>query len=359
MSKRVVIVGSGIIGASLAWHLTKLGAEVRVLEAASELGGVATPNSWAWINASWGNDRSYFDLRSFAMREWQRCDKEVPGLVVNWCGSLLWDLPEQKLRSFVDEHQSWGYDVTLVSSTKITEREPHLLNPPSFAAYAPGEGYVEPREAALAFLNDARRNGAETIPKARVKWLRERNGRIDGVMTSEGDIDADEVVLATGVGTNELLHSLGKKLELSSSAGLLMYTEPEPEVLTGLLITPTMEVRQARSGHLIVGALAQSDGDLQNPAELAEAMLIDLRKLVEFEVAPRMQRYAVGIRPMPVDGRPCLGRLEDLQGLYIATTHSGVTLAPAVGSLCGSEIMQDERPAALLPYAPGRLLKAN
>ncbi len=57
--KRIIVVGAGIIGASIAWHLAKAGAEVTVIEA-DEPGGVATRNSWAWINASWGNPEVIF-----------------------------------------------------------------------------------------------------------------------------------------------------------------------------------------------------------------------------------------------------------------------------------------------------------
>ena len=53
MTKRVIVIGSGIIGAAIAWHLAKAGAAVTVIEA-GDAGGLATRNSWAWINASWG-----------------------------------------------------------------------------------------------------------------------------------------------------------------------------------------------------------------------------------------------------------------------------------------------------------------
>ena len=62
MKKRVIVVGAGIIGASIAWHLAKAGADVTVVEA-GETGGVATRNSWAWINATWGNPETYFETR--------------------------------------------------------------------------------------------------------------------------------------------------------------------------------------------------------------------------------------------------------------------------------------------------------
>jgi glycine/D-amino acid oxidase-like deaminating enzyme len=98
MTKTVIVIGSGVIGASFAYHLAKAGAEVKVLEAGA-LAGAATPQSWAWINASWGNAKPYFDLRQKSMSEWKRCDREVPGLTVNWSGSILWDLPPDKLQA--------------------------------------------------------------------------------------------------------------------------------------------------------------------------------------------------------------------------------------------------------------------
>ena len=60
--KRIIVVGSGIIGASIAWHLTVAGAAVTVVDE-GEPGGQATRNSWAWINARWGNSEPYFRLR--------------------------------------------------------------------------------------------------------------------------------------------------------------------------------------------------------------------------------------------------------------------------------------------------------
>ena len=63
--QRVIVAGAGIIGASIAWHLTRDGADVTVI--AEDTGGVATPNSFAWINASWGNPEFYFRFRRRSM----------------------------------------------------------------------------------------------------------------------------------------------------------------------------------------------------------------------------------------------------------------------------------------------------
>ena len=98
MPKRVIVIGSGIIGASVAWHLAKSGADVTVIDE-GEAGGLATRNSWAWINASWGNPEPYFRLRMRSIAEWHRMSAVVQGLSLNWCGGLIWDLPPDSLDS--------------------------------------------------------------------------------------------------------------------------------------------------------------------------------------------------------------------------------------------------------------------
>src|SRR3954469_6939907 len=105
MPQDITVIGGGIIGASIAWHLTAAGASVRLVSETP--GGVATPNSFAWINASWGNPLDYFKLRSRSMREWTRLAGDVEGLPLSWQGGICWDLPEDELRAYVTQHAEW------------------------------------------------------------------------------------------------------------------------------------------------------------------------------------------------------------------------------------------------------------
>ena len=75
-AKQIIVVGAGIIGASIAWHLAEAGAAVTIVDAGRP-GGVATANSFAWINASWGNPEPYFRLRMRAIAEWTRLKTAV------------------------------------------------------------------------------------------------------------------------------------------------------------------------------------------------------------------------------------------------------------------------------------------
>ena len=219
---RVVIVGAGIIGASLALHLKRRGAPVTVIEAASP-GGIATRASWAWINASWGNPETYFRLRHRSMRDWHQLVQDVPELTVNWCGGLIWDMPPDELETYVTQHAAWGYDIRRVNQAEIRQREPALAEPPAVAAYVAEEGSVEPLAAAQTLLAAADALGAEIVSPATVEAIDMQAGRAVGVVTGTGRIAADHVILAAGVATTRL----------AATAGFLPFNFPVARIFLG------------------------------------------------------------------------------------------------------------------------------
>ncbi len=112
----VLIIGAGILGASLAWHLARAGARVTVVAQTS--GGTATPNSFAWINASFGNDAAYFRLRFDSMGRWRRLEQEISGLGMSWGGSLSYDMTAEELERYAAEFSPRGYPVRLVDEAE-------------------------------------------------------------------------------------------------------------------------------------------------------------------------------------------------------------------------------------------------
>lgn len=352
--KRIIVIGSGIVGSSIALHLAKAGAQVTVLDAELSPGGIATLGSWAWINASWGNDRDYVALRLRAMRQWRELDKTVPGLTVNWCGSLLWDLPEDKLRAFANEHKSWGYPTCLVGKVEIAAIEPALRDPPDLAVHVASEGSVDPSHAVTRLLEAARQAGANMIAGAHVKFLNESEGRVTGVTTHEETLSADEVVVAAGLGSPALLASIGMNLKMEEPEGLLIHTEPAPELLNGIVLSPKLHVRQTAEGRLIAGSDFGGADPGDDPHAVATAMLNDLQSLLKIDGNLQLEKFTVTRRPTPPDGIPALGRPKSMPGLFLAVTHSGITLAPIVGEIVTQELMHDKRDAALTRYHPDR-----
>ncbi|UCI07661.1 NAD(P)/FAD-dependent oxidoreductase [Mesorhizobium sp. B1-1-8] len=352
MTKEVIVIGAGIIGASIAWHLSRAGALVTVI-ADSGAGGVATPNSFAWINASWGNPETYFRLRVRAMAEWKRLAKDLPGLPLAWCGGLCFDLPADRLEAYAAEHSAWGYGIERVGREQAALIEPNLAELPDFAMYVAEEGVAEPVAAAKALLGDAERRGARIVTGT-VGALAISGDRVTGVVVSGEAIAADEVVVAAGAGVPAIAATAGIKLPIETPPGLIVHSRPYEKLLNGLVLGDRLHMRQTAEGRIIAG----SDFGGGDPGVDATATARDLfaatKAMLRGAEGLELDFHTVGYRPTPIDGFPIIGRAEGVDGLYIAVTHSGVTLAPAVGLFATREILDGERDALLAPYGLGR-----
>lgn len=348
----VAVVGAGIVGAAIAWHLAERGAAVTLIDAASP-GGVATAASFAWINASWGNPEPYFRLRVRAMAEWRRLAGAVPDIPLAWPGGLLWDLGPTELDAYAREHAAWGYGIRLVDRAEIRRIEPGLADPPDAAVHVAGEGMVEPRAAALALVADAARRGARIIADSPVHALVTRGGAVIGVETAAGRVDADHVVLAAGVATPALAASAGVTVPLAPRHGLLVHSRPHERRLSGIVITPDHELRQASDGRVVVALDFEGD-----PEAAARAAFDQVRASLRGGAALAFDRFFVGLRPIPADGFPIVGPAPGVERCHIAVMHSGVTLAPAIGRFVAEEVVTGRRDPLLDPYGAARFAAA-
>jgi glycine/D-amino acid oxidase-like deaminating enzyme len=339
---QVLIIGAGIIGASVAWHLARAGARVTVTDA-SKFGGIATRNSWAWINASWGNPEPYFRLRVRAMDDWHRLEREVPDLHVAWVGSLLWELPADDLKCFQGGHSAWGYDIRSVERAEIRRIEPYLADPPEFAVHAPIEGAVEPLLASRALLAAAQALGTKVIANNPVSSLTFRNGRVSGAETSAGLFEADEVIIAAGVRVPELVAQIGLTLPIRAAPALLVRAQPYEKRLNGLVMSPEMQLRQTPEGQFVAAVEFSPGGVDADGAQAATAALDLMKRMITPTPALLPDFHVIGVRPITYDGYPAVGRAPGVTGLYVAVTHSGITLAPAIGRIVADEILTGRR----------------
>jgi glycine/D-amino acid oxidase-like deaminating enzyme len=351
-AKNVIVVGAGIIGASIAWHLARKGAAVTVV--ATKSGGTATPNSFAWINASWGNPEFYFRFRRRSMAEWTRLAKDVPALPLRWCGGLCWDLPRDDLEAYATEHGDWGYGIKVVGAKESAVIEPGLAEPPTFAVHVGEEGSIEPEAAAKILLADALRQGAAFLPDVEVLRLVVKNGSIVGIETANGILKADEIVLAAGAGTVSLAASAGIDVPASSPAGLLVHSRPYRPVLNGLLLAEQLHMRQTLDNRIVAGSDYGGTDPGENPEQAAGELFSKVKAMLRDADDLEMDFFTLGYRPTPVDGLPIIGRAGGVQGLYLAVMHSGVTLAPLVGLSAAAEIVDGSDDQTLEPFRLAR-----
>lgn len=351
--KTVIVVGAGIVGASIAWHLTKAGARVTVI-AGSNQGGVATPCSFGWINASADNPLPYFHLRMHSMREWKRLKADIPAIPLDWCGGLFWDLTPAGRDIFMAEHGSWGYGIRCVDRAEIARLEPNVADLPEWALHVAEEGAAEPVASALALLADARRRGASIRTGVTVTTLVRSGHIVAAVETSQGRFEADEIVIAAGAGSPALLAAVGVVLPMDAPAGLLVHSRPYRRLLNGIIIGDKVNIRQTAEGRIIGGSSFAGSPPGDDPNETARALFDRIKATLHGAEGLELDYHTIGYRPLPKDKFPVIGRPAGHDGLYIAAMHSGVTMAAAVGLFAAEELLSGSRDPLLQPYGPDR-----
>ncbi|GAA2632698.1 NAD(P)/FAD-dependent oxidoreductase [Paractinoplanes durhamensis] len=342
--KPVVVVGTGIVGASIAYHLARLGEPV---VAVGRDAGV-TAASFGWIG---GDERGDWpggaaDLAGSVLGDWRRLAAEVPGVGVRWTGSLRWPVTGAGGPDVDDVRVGGPYQV---GAAAIGSLEPHLRALPDRAIYAPEDGGVDPAGAARALLIAARGLGAHVVSGVTVRGM-----RTGGVETSAGFLPASVVVLAAGAGTVRLASlspSRGEaRLGATSPALLIRVRARHAGLVRGIVATPGLEVREVRDRDLLIAAALAPGGrwSWSEQRELAAKALHELETTFDGP-PPRLAGWRVGVRPMP-GGGPIIGPLTP--DVYAAVMHSGVCLAPTVGRLVATEIVSGAAAPSLARCRP-------
>lgn len=336
---RTVVIGAGIVGAAIAYHLARRGAPVTLVDKGQPAGDV-TGKAFAWINVSHGVPEPYSRLRHVAIQDYRRLEQELrPDLRVDWCGALTWTRDPADTERFAREHATWGYDVRLVGRDEIAVLEPNLLERPDYAAYAASEGAVEPTEATEALVRGARDAGAEVRLDTTVTELVANDRRVTGLRTSDGTIDADVIILAAGTGAAALARPLGVVLPVAPSPALLLRFRTTGRLVNRVISNPRMEIRQVSDTRLLGAEDYVDDSPEDGPLAVARRALAAVRSGLRGGDAVDLEDVGVGLRPMPGDGLPIVGFDPRVEGLYVAVMHAGVTLAPAIGRLAATEIL--------------------
>ncbi len=351
---RVAVVGGGILGASIAYHLARRGADVVVVEK-TRPAAEATGRSFGWINASFGNPRPYFSLRLQSMLEYRELERTLDGeLRVKWSGSLLWlgDPADRHLDELERKHQSWGYPVRLVERAEIGRIEARVDPAPAAAAHAEWEGSVDPVRATEALLEGARQLGARIEYPCAVTALHLGDAGVRGLATTRGEVAADVVVLAAGTSTPALARQAGVRVPLVDSPSVLVHTKPTAPLLGPLVLAPDCHLKQELDGRVVAGPGLSERTSTDASPQAGERILATARRLVPRLEGVEIDRVAVGWRPMPGDERPIVGFCAPR--LYVAVTHSGITLAPILGRLAAREILDGVSVDLLEPYRPSR-----
>lgn len=345
MSRRpsAIVVGAGIVGASIAYHLARRGAAVTLVEQNCPAGGVSG-KSFAWINLTHGVASANAPLRDGAIGEYRRLQQELGGaLAIDWPGALTWSDDPQASETMVRDHAARGHDIRLVGRAEIVALEPNLVVPPECAAFAADEGALDPIAATDALVRAAREHGAILRLSSPVAALTVEGDRVTGIATVSDRLTADCVVLAAGTGAARLCASVDVALPVDMSPALLLRFAAPAGLLTRIVSSPQFEARQPSGGGMLAAEDYIDDSDANGPRAVAARTLDAIRSGLRGGESVSLEEVTAGLRPMPCDGLPVIGAVAHRPGLYIAVMHAGIVLAPIVGRLAASEILDGMR----------------
>lgn len=371
--KHVAVIGAGIVGASIAYHLKRAGADVTILER-TEPATRATRGTFAWINASWAKQpRHYHSFTQQSLTGWKRLEREL-NIPLRWTGSLEWfATPERQTRlaEQIAEQAQWGEPARMVQAQKIAEMEPALRFPADGqAAYSGNDGAVDPVLATQLLLKEAVRLGAKLMTQCAVNAVTMANGRAILHTNTGDDVTVDRYVLATGADPKAVTELTGARLPQRSTPGVIVLTKPVKRLINRIIVAPGVHIHQRDDGRIVLG---EQDGAPENAAHAqrlkdrpnrfpstdyamqhARRIMDTAAQFVPDIVAAWVEDVYIGWRPLPLDGHPVLGAPASRPEAYLAIMHSGVSLAPLAGEIATQEIMQESSSPLLANYRPDR-----
>ncbi|MEB8336859.1 NAD(P)/FAD-dependent oxidoreductase [Streptomyces endophyticus] len=363
---RAVVVGAGVLGASVAYHLARSGAEVIVLEAERPASGASgatlsidvthlqTPHAYYRLNRE-GSEGHLRLAEELGGPSWRH-----PAPLIQWADG---DAAQQALRERALQARSWGHACGLAPAAALREAAP-AVDPAACTAEEvvvhTGAAWFDAPRFVHALLEAAARHGAELHYRTPVTGLLREGTRVAGVVAGERRFTASAVVNCAGPAAEALAAIAGVRLPMRAVPGLLVESgRLTDSPLEAILAAPRIDLRPTPDG----GVLALSrdiDAHLGGPLDGLPQELFRRAG----DVLPKLLRAGpaaarVGVCPVPLDGFPLVGAVPEAPGLYHLVAHSGVTLAPVLGRLAAREITTGRPSPELAAYRPYRSMSGD
>ncbi len=351
----IVVIGGGVIGCSIAWHLAMKGARVTLLEQGALASG-ASGASAGGVRQQ-GRDLRELPIAIRAIARWERLEDELDAdLHYRREGHLTVieyeeDMPA--VEESVAAQREVGLALDIVTGANLRELAPGLADTVIAATYSPNDGHANPILTTQAFARAAAREGARIRTGVAVTGIEVAGGRVIGVETDAGPVPCDHLVLAAGLWSPLLAGPLGIDLPITGFAPQMIATDPMPPSLRQVLGARSrkLSLKQVPSGNYVIGG--GWPGDIDLPAGVATPRLESITGSIHDATAvwpalagARMERVWVGVEALAADEVPILGPLPGVDNLTLAAGFSGhgFALSPAIGELIAGLIV-DGAPA--------------
>jgi sarcosine oxidase subunit beta len=353
----VIVVGGGIVGCSVAYHLVqRRGVRVLVVEKGSVAAGM-TRRSGALIRTPLTHPTEA--QLALASRKFFRQWKEHVGASCGFTptGLVVVASAEQatRLREQTAQVQALGAQVQMLSPDAVRELQPTArVDDIALAMYEPEAGFVDPLLATQTLAARVKELGGTFKTGTFVKQIRVEYGRVTGIETSIGLMESLNVVLCAGVWTDRLLRPLKIELGLRTPRASVAFFQRPTDLSAGHLAFDDWITGASFRPHsfgLTMAMLNTADEEV-NPDAFDESVSAAFVREVQQRIAARVPSLAqarylrghAGVYDASPAGRALVGRVPGVSGLFVAAGLGsiGLTMAPAVGACLAEWVLDGE-----------------
>ena len=350
---QVVIIGGGIVGASVAYHLAELGwSDVVLLERHTLTSGT----TWhaAGLVGCLRATQNMTRLAAYSAELYESLERDM-GHATGFqkVGSLSVAANPERMEELVrgaGMASAFDVEVDIISAEDLVSRWP-LLNPEGIVggAWIPGDGQASPVDTTMALAAVARERGARIFEGVSVERIRTEGGRAIGVETDQGPMDAEHVVTAAGMWSHKLGRDVGVNIPLHACEHFYLVTEPIEGLPASLPVLRDQDrciYVKTEAGRLMVGAFEpvakpygmgglptdqpflQLDEDWEHLAPVYEAACERIPILADVGI----RLFFNGPESFTPDDRYLLGETPELRNHWVATGFNSIGMQSAGGA---------------------------
>ena len=361
---RIVVIGGGAVGCSIAYHLGKLGQrDVLVLEKS----GLTHGSTWhaAGVVGQLRSKRNLTRLMQYSAQLYGKLEAET-GQATEWkpVGSLRLASSEERwseLKRMATTARSFDFELHTLSPKEAQEKFP-LIDPAGVvgAVFVPNDGSVEPSSLTMAYAKGARAGGVRIVEGVLVTGFESDGRRLTRVLTDQGAIDCEIVVNAAGIWARDVAKMAGVKVPAGAVEHQYMITEKSNSIPPGL---PTLRdpdrifYLKPEPGALAVGGWEKGTptfGATGVPFSFGRELFQPNQDRLEAFLLPAAERLPIlnelGIRtvingPIPIspDGEPIMGLAPERDNFYVACGFtSGIAASGGAGKAMAEWIVEGE-----------------
>ncbi|HOI81122.1 MAG TPA: FAD-binding oxidoreductase [Synergistales bacterium] len=361
----VVVIGAGVQGCSIAYNLAKMGVkDIVVLEKGTICSG-STGRCGAGIRAQWGTEMNCrFGLA--AVEKFEQLHEELGmDCGLNQSGYLMVaykDSEFEQLQKSMKLQNSLGINTRVVTYDEAKEICPGLAAEDAVGfTFHDRDGHADPFLTTFAYMEAGKRLGVKFLRFTEATDVKTVAGRVAGIVSSRGDIDAPVVVNAAGGYSQFISKMAGVEIPNFSERHEILITEPvEPGVCPPMLMSfsGNYYIQQRPHGSIIGGCSPEGhpqDYELGNSWDFLEMMSRTFVRLLPRTKGVRVVRQWSGLYNMTPDRQPVLCEADNVKGFFLSCGYSGhgFMFGPISGELLAQLILGQEPwiPIGMLHYS--------